>query len=133
MKINKIKINNFYSFHDVELKFDDYSGLVLIEGKNKDTGGSNGSGKSSLIEAVVWGLFGKTVRNSTEEAMINFTNKKNCTVELIINGNIKGKINQTKKFPKTESKDSPRKNHNIPISIPKLIAKKINQPVFIFM
>jgi DNA repair exonuclease SbcCD ATPase subunit len=89
MKINRIKINNFYSFHDVELKFDDYSGLVLIEGKNKDTGGSNGSGKSSLIEAVVWGLFGKTVRKSTEEAMINFTNKKNCTVEIIINSNIK--------------------------------------------
>lgn len=89
MKINNIKINNFYSFQDVEVKFDNYSGLVLIEGKNKDTGGSNGSGKSSLIEAVVWGLFGKTIRKSTEEAMINFSNKKNCQVELVINDNIK--------------------------------------------
>lgn len=89
MKINKIKINNFYSFQDSEVIFDDYSGLVLIEGKNKDTGGSNGSGKSSMIEAVVWGLFGKTIRKSTEEAMVNFGNKKNCQVELLINGNVK--------------------------------------------
>lgn len=89
MKINKVKINNFYSFQDSEVVFDDYSGLVLIEGKNKDTGGSNGSGKSSMIEAVVWGLFGKTIRKSTEEAMVNFGNKKNCQVELTINENIK--------------------------------------------
>jgi DNA repair exonuclease SbcCD ATPase subunit len=89
MKINKVKINNFYSFQDSEVVFDDYSGLVLIEGKNKDTGGSNGSGKSSMIEAVVWGLFGKTIRKSTEEAMVNFGNKKNCQVELTINDNIR--------------------------------------------
>ena len=89
MKINKVKINNFYSFQDSELNFDEYSGLVLIEGKNKDTGGSNGSGKSSMIEAVVWGLFGKTIRKSTEEAMVNFGNRKNCQVELTINDNIR--------------------------------------------
>jgi DNA repair exonuclease SbcCD ATPase subunit len=89
MKINKININNFYSFQEAELSFDQYSGLILIEGKNKDTGGSNGSGKSSLIEAVVWGLFGKTIRKSTEEAMVNFGSKKNCRVELTINNKIK--------------------------------------------
>lgn len=89
MKINNIKINNFYSFQEAELAFDQYSGLVMIEGKNKDTGGSNGSGKSSLIEAVVWGLFGKTIRKSTEEAMINFGSKKNCKVELVINDKVR--------------------------------------------
>ena len=49
MHINKVEINNFYSVKKASLKFDKYKGLVLIEGKNKDTGGSNGSGKSVLI------------------------------------------------------------------------------------
>jgi len=58
MKINKVEIKNFYSIKNVVLNFDNFKSLVLLEGKNRDTGGSNGSGKSVLIEAVVWGLFG---------------------------------------------------------------------------
>ncbi|MAO20342.1 MAG: hypothetical protein CMJ25_06270 [Phycisphaerae bacterium] len=88
MKINKIEINNFYSIKDVKFKFDKYEGIVLIEGINKDTNGSNGSGKSTLIEAVVWGLFGKTIRKSTEEALINNTEKKNCSVKITVNDDI---------------------------------------------
>ena len=65
MKINKVEVNNFYSIKDATINFDKYKGLVLVEGKNKDTGGSNGAGKSVLIESVVWGLFGKTIRKST--------------------------------------------------------------------
>ena len=88
MKINKIEINNFYSIKDVKFKFDKYKGIVLLEGINKDTGGSNGSGKSVLIEAVVWGLFGKTIRKSTEEALVNNKEKKNCSVKITINDDI---------------------------------------------
>ena len=88
MKINKIEIKNFYSIKKVSLNFDKFKGLVLIEGKNKDTGGSNGAGKSALVEAVVWGLFGKTIRKSTEAALINLYSKKECSVRLTINGNI---------------------------------------------
>jgi len=82
MKLRKIFIKNFYSIKEAELDFTKYSGIVQIIGKNKDTGGSNGSGKSSLFEAVVWGLFGKTIRKSTEEALINCDTKKNCEVIL---------------------------------------------------
>ena len=35
MKIEKIKIQNFYSFKDVVLDMRDYSGLTLIKGKIK--------------------------------------------------------------------------------------------------
>ena len=88
MKINKIEINNFYSIKKVKLSFDKYRGIVLIEGQNKDTGGSNGSGKSVLIESVVWGLFGRTIRKSTEEALVNNNTKKDCTVKITVNDDI---------------------------------------------
>ena len=88
MKINKVEIKNFYSIKNIVLNFDKFKGLVLVKGDNKDTGGSNGAGKSAVIEAVVWGLFGRTIRKSTEEALINFYAKKECSVRLILNGNV---------------------------------------------
>lgn len=88
MKINRIEIKNFYSIRDIKINFDNHQGIVIIEGKNKDIGGSNGSGKSSIIEAVVWGIFGRTIRKSTEEALINVYDTKNCSVQITLNNNL---------------------------------------------
>ena len=88
MKISKIKISNFYSFKKATLDLSKYSGLTLIKGQNKDAGGSNGSGKSVLVEAVYFGLTGKTIRKSTEEAIVNNQSKKNCFVELHVDDDI---------------------------------------------
>jgi DNA repair exonuclease SbcCD ATPase subunit len=38
-------------------------GLLLIEGENRDLGGSNGSGKSNLFKTLCWVLFGKAPQN----------------------------------------------------------------------
>jgi len=47
-------------------------GIVRIEGQNLDScsSDSNMSGKSALIEAIVWCLFGKTVRGLKHDAVI---------------------------------------------------------------
>lgn len=83
MKIKKIRFTNFYSYHEAELDLTKYgSGLVGIEGINKDGGGSNGAGKSVILEALVFGLFGRTIRKSNESAMVNLTNKRGMMVEL---------------------------------------------------
>jgi DNA repair exonuclease SbcCD ATPase subunit len=65
MKIRSVKIQNFYSFKRASVALDTFNGVVVIKGKNKDVGGSNGSGKSVLVEAIYFGLTGKTIRKST--------------------------------------------------------------------
>jgi DNA repair exonuclease SbcCD ATPase subunit len=100
MKIDKVKVKNFYCFVDAELDFSKYTGLTLIKGVNKDNFGSNGSGKSALLEAVFFGLTGKTVRKSTEPAIINNKTKKGCIVEIHLNNGVV--IRRSKKPTKLE-------------------------------
>lgn len=84
MNIKKARIKQFYSIVDISFNLDEYKGLVNIIGINKDHGGSNGSGKSALFEAIVWGLFGRTIRKSTEAALCNNRSVKGCSVVLDI-------------------------------------------------
>jgi DNA repair exonuclease SbcCD ATPase subunit len=97
MRIDSIRIRNFYSIQDVTVDFQKYNkSVVFIEGKNKDNGGgSNGSGKSTIFEAVVWGLFGRTIRKSTEETLVNNLIKKDCEVTITIDGNVE--VRRTKR------------------------------------
>jgi len=89
MKINKVEFDNFYSYKHGEVDFSNYNGIITIEGLNKDSGGSNGSGKSVFLEAIVYGIFGKSIRKSTEDAMVNHSVGKKCKVSIEINDNIK--------------------------------------------
>ena len=88
MQIKKVSIQNFYSIKNIDFDFTKYKGVTLIEGENKDTGGSNGAGKSALFEAVVWGLYGKTIRKSTEAALINVTAGKDCKVTVYVDDDV---------------------------------------------
>ena len=89
MKIKSIKIQNFYSFESVEVNFEKFKKLVLIKGHNKDAKGSNGAGKSAFVEAIYFGLTGKTIRKSTEDAMVHVKHKKKCSVELVLDKGIR--------------------------------------------
>jgi len=84
MQIQKLIAKNFYSFKNLELDFSDLSGIVRILGRNKDSGGSNGAGKSVLFEAVTWGVYGITIRKSTEAALVNTQEGKDCSVCVIM-------------------------------------------------
>jgi len=88
MKINSVEFENFYSYKKGKINFNKYKGLVGVEGLNKDTGGSNGSGKSVILEAIVYGLFGKSIRKSTEDAMVNTSVGRKCVVKIKVNDNI---------------------------------------------
>ncbi len=83
MKIEVIELENFWSYKKEALHFD-YTTPVLVTGEVK--GGtartSNGAGKSALFEAVVYGLFGKTTKGVSADAVINTQVKKNCRVAI---------------------------------------------------
>lgn len=83
MKFKKIIIDNFLSIGHVELDFD-YNGLVLVNGKNKDSpvSDSNGSGKSTIPEAILWCLYGATKRGLKADEIVNRTTGKDCIVKL---------------------------------------------------
>ena len=52
-------------------------GLVLIEG-------TNGVGKSSIVDALCWALYNVTARGETGDAVVNNKAKKNCRVAVEI-------------------------------------------------
>jgi len=62
-RIANVSIKNFGPYESAEYRLGD-DGLTLIEGEFRGFAGfaSNGSGKSMLIEAVVWCLFGRMIR-----------------------------------------------------------------------
>lgn len=62
MQIIRIVLQNFMSYEYADIPLAN-RGLVLVEGENKDTGGSNGAGKSAIFEGLYWGLFGKSLRD----------------------------------------------------------------------
>jgi chromosome segregation ATPase len=68
INLKKMSGNGFLTFFDpFEFNFSDYEGKTLqIDGENKDDemSKSNGSGKSSLLEAISWGLYGELCRKN---------------------------------------------------------------------
>jgi DNA repair exonuclease SbcCD ATPase subunit len=84
MILKTLKAKNFYSFRTVELDLSKFRNIVYVKGINRDSGGSNGSGKSSILEMITFAIFGKTIRKSTEEALVNCDSKKNLEVEICV-------------------------------------------------
>ena len=72
IEFNKISIYNFMSIGSSEIKLKD-NGYTLVTGTNNSNDGaiSNGSGKSSIFEAIIWCLCGETLRGSKNVVNIN--------------------------------------------------------------
>lgn len=81
LTFNSIWFSNFLSFgqNRNEVDFSE-PGTVLIEGKNLDTNGANGSGKTSIINALCYVLFNKPFDNISLQRLINSTNATKNTL-----------------------------------------------------
>ena len=72
----KISWKNFLSTgnHPIEVKLDENTTTLII--------GSNGAGKSTILDALTFVLYGKSFRKINKSQLINTTNEKNCEVEI---------------------------------------------------
>jgi DNA repair exonuclease SbcCD ATPase subunit len=85
IKFDKLRVQNFYSYGEMqELDFTNFtSTVILIDGIDKDTEGSKiGSGKSSLMAAITYAIFGETVSNVKANEIVNYIKGKDALVEL---------------------------------------------------
>jgi len=75
MRLNSINIKNFRVIRSVNFDFDDQVIGII---------GQNGSGKSSIIEAISWALYGnQAARSGKDEIKSEFANPQdNCEVSL---------------------------------------------------
>lgn len=84
--IKTLSIKNFMSVGAVSQSINfDNSGLTLVLGENLDLGGSgsrNGCGKTSLVNAISYGLYGQAISNIKRDNLINTINKKNMVVSI---------------------------------------------------
>ena len=92
MHINfrRIQLHNFLSFGDAELTFNDL-GFVKVHGINNnpdDLAVSNGSGKSSLWEAIVWTLTGDTIRGTKQVTNLRGEDGCYCELEFDVDGKL---------------------------------------------
>lgn len=84
LRFTKIIIEGFQSIKEVELELDN-QGIVFIKGVNEydEYTDSNGSGKSSIFEAINWAIFGKTTKGVSK--VKNRYLDTGCSVQLFFN------------------------------------------------
>ena len=72
----KIKYRNFLSTgqHWTEINFQEYNTNLII--------GTNGAGKSTMLDALTFALFNKPFRKINKGQLINTVNEKDCVVEI---------------------------------------------------
>ena len=72
----KIRWKNFLSTGN------QFSEIDLQKNKTNLVIGTNGAGKSTMLDALTFGLFNKSFRKITKPQLVNTTNEKDCVVEI---------------------------------------------------
>ena len=86
LKIRSLTVKNFMSVGNATQAVNfDRSDLTLVLGENLDLGGDdtgarNGTGKTTIINALSYGLYGQALTNIKKDNLINKTNGKNMMV-----------------------------------------------------
>jgi DNA repair exonuclease SbcCD ATPase subunit len=74
---NLLSTGNYFT----EIKLDNNQNTLVV--------GENGSGKSTMLDALCYGLFGKAFRNVNKPNLLNSINGKDCVVEVEFDSNNK--------------------------------------------
>jgi DNA repair exonuclease SbcCD ATPase subunit len=83
----KIRWKNFLSTGNA------FTELILSESKSHLIVGQNGAGKSTILDALCFGLFNKPFRKINKPQLINSINERDCVVEVELRiGNVEYKV-----------------------------------------
>jgi len=83
IEFERVVIHNFLSIGDADLKLNNNS-IVMVEGRNNnelEQSYSNGSGKSSIFNAICWALTGETIQGVSSD-VVNIYATDGCWVKL---------------------------------------------------
>ena len=102
ISIKNLTVRNFMSVGNATQGIDfDRRDLTLVLGENLDLGGDgsrNGTGKTTIINALSYALYGSALSNIRKDNLVNKTNGKNMLVSLeFIVGNEEYKIERGRK------------------------------------
>jgi DNA repair exonuclease SbcCD ATPase subunit len=89
IQIKNLTVKNFMSVGNSTQGIDfDRKDLTLVLGENLDLGGDgsrNGTGKTTIINALSYALYGQALSNIRKDNLVNKTNNKNMLVSLDFN------------------------------------------------
>lgn len=73
---HSVKWRNFLSYgdYDTEIRLDSHKSTLIV--------GHNGAGKSTMLDALSFALFGRAHRNINKNQLVNSINQKGCAVEV---------------------------------------------------
>ena len=76
IEFKKIRWKNFLSTGDnfTEIQLNRTSSTLIV--------GENGAGKSTILDALTFGLFGKPFRKINKPQLVNTVNEKDCVLEI---------------------------------------------------
>lgn len=94
MKINRVHLENYRVHENLDIEFSSGINLLL---------GANGKGKSSILEAIGFALFGSEQRTKNTKDAITF-GKKSAKIEINFTGIDGEDYIVTRRFPRTEFK-----------------------------
>ena len=104
MKITNLGITNFAAIGEATFALDD-KGLILIQGVNNDDTSqeSNGSGKSTVPDALCWCLFGVTAKGQSGDKIVNRTAKKETSVVTTLFDDDTGDVYKVSRYRKSKT------------------------------
>ncbi len=80
----KVEFKNFLSYGNIWQSLHFHHGINIIQGIDVNTGRSNGSGKTSVLEPISFALFGQTIKTIKKADIPNRYNSTGCMVKLTL-------------------------------------------------
>lgn len=87
IEIQKVRLRNFLSYgdYDTEVNLADLGPCLITGQMEGDSRKSNGTGKSTITNAIAWCLFGRTMHKSRPgDKVINWETGQDCEVQLTL-------------------------------------------------